>query len=156
MVRMERVRTGELRRSAKSARRFFERSTTAKYVLRTLAVFGVTLIMSDGVLTPAQSVLGAIQGINVVAPNIGKSTVVGVSCAILVLLFLAQPFGITKLASCFAPIVIVWLMFNFCFGIYVSRPTSLPESFLYSYFADSNFEHGTYPIPRPIPESLRT
>lgn len=124
MVRMERVRTGDLRRSAKSTRRFVERSRAAKYFLRTLAVLGVALIMSDGVLTPAQSILGAIQGINIVAPNIGTATVVGSSCAILVLLFLAQPFGITKLTFCFTPIVIVWLMFNFCFGIYVSRPTS--------------------------------
>lgn len=40
------------------------------------------------------------------------------SCAILVLLFLFQPFGVTKLASSFAPIVIVWLLFNAVFGIY--------------------------------------
>lgn len=129
MVRIERVRTGELRRSAKSARSFFERSTIAKYFLRTVGVLGVALVMSDGVLTPAQSVLGAIQGINIVAPNIGKATIVGVSCAILVLLFLAQPFGITKLASSFAPIVMVWLLFNFCFGIYVSSLTSSTEFF---------------------------
>jgi KUP system potassium uptake protein len=125
MVKMERVQTGELRRSAKSARNFFERSMVAKYFLRTIGVLGVALVMSDGVLTPAQSVLGAIQGINVVAPNIGKPTVVGVSCAILVILFLLQPLGITKLASSFAPIVIIWLLFNFAFGIYVSSPTSL-------------------------------
>jgi KUP system potassium uptake protein len=80
----------------------------------------VALIMSDGVLTPAQSVLGAIQGINIVNPDITKGTVVGVSCAILIVLFFIQPFGTTKLASSFAPIVIVWLLFNFAFGIYVS------------------------------------
>ena len=130
MVRIERVRTGELRRSAKSARSFFERSTTAKYFLRITGVLGVALVMSDGVLTPAQSVLGAIQGINIVAPNIGKPTIVGVSCTILVLLFLAQPFGITKLASSFAPIVIIWLLFNFCFGIYVSSLVSVAEFLL--------------------------
>lgn len=46
------------------------------------------------------------------------ATIVGVTCTILVLLFLAQPFGTTKLASSFAPIVIVWLLFNLCCGIY--------------------------------------
>src|SRR2546423_5005472 len=125
---MERVNTGDLRGSAKSARNFFERSKLAQYFLRTLGVFGVALVMSDGVLTPAQSVLGAIQGINVVAPNIGSPTVVGVSCTILVLLFLVQPFGTTKLASSFAPIVIVWLLFNAIFGIYVSCPLFGSES----------------------------
>ena len=123
MIKMERHNTGDLRRSARTTRNFFERSRLAQYFLRVVGVFGVALVMSDGVLTPAQSVLGAIQGINVVAPNIGKPTIVGVSCAILVLLFLVQPFGTTKLASSFAPIVIIWLMFNLIFGIYVSNAT---------------------------------
>jgi KUP system potassium uptake protein len=76
------------------------------------------LFQADGVLTPAQSVLGAIQGIEVAHPNISSSTIVGVSCAILVLLFAVQPFGTTKIASSFAPIVMIWLLFNACAGIY--------------------------------------
>ena len=127
MVKMERHNTGDLRWGAKSTRKFFERSKLAQYFLRTVGVFGVALVMSDGVLTPAQSVLGAIQGINIVAPNIGSSTIVGVTCAILVLLFLVQPFGTTKLASSFAPIVILWLLFNAIFGIYVSSTASKAE-----------------------------
>lgn len=74
--------------------------------------------MSDGVLTPAQSVLAAIQGLNVVSDDVGTSTIIGVSCAILVILFLIQPFGVINLASIFAPIVIIWLLFNAVFGIY--------------------------------------
>jgi len=74
--------------------------------------------MSDGVLTPAQSVLGAVQGLNVVKPDITKSTIVGTTCAILILLFLIQPLGTTKIAVTFAPIVIIWLSFNAGFGIY--------------------------------------
>jgi KUP system potassium uptake protein len=69
-------------------------------------------------LTPAQSVLGAIQGIKVAQPNISSATIVGVSCAILVILFAIQPFGTTKIASSFAPIVMIWLLFNACSGIY--------------------------------------
>jgi len=65
------------------------------------------MIFSDGVLTPAQSVLGAVQGLSVVKPDIEKSTIVGTTCGILILLFLVQPFGTTKLASTFAPIVII-------------------------------------------------
>ena len=77
--------------------------------------------MADGVLTPAQSVLGAIQGLEVASSNISKSTIIGVSCAILVLLFVVQPLGITKISSAWAPVVIIWLTFNFAFGVYV-RP----------------------------------
>jgi len=76
------------------------------------------MVMSDGVLTPAQSVLGAVQGLNVVAPGIKQSTIVGTTCGILILLFGIQPFGTEKLAVTFAPIVIIWLGFNACFGIY--------------------------------------
>jgi KUP system potassium uptake protein len=76
------------------------------------------MVMSDGVLTPAQSVLGAVQGLQVVKPDITNATVVGTTCAILVLLFLIQPLGTTKIATTFAPIVIVWLGFNAAFGIY--------------------------------------
>lgn len=72
----------------------------------------------DGVLTPAQSVLGAIQGIEVAKPDISTSTIVGTTCVILILLFAIQPFGTTKIATTFAPIVIIWLLFNMCTGIY--------------------------------------
>ena len=127
-VRIERHNTDDLRFGAKITRNFIERSKVTQYLLRTLGVFGVALIMSDGVLTPAQSVLGAIQGIEVVSPNISSATIVGSSCAILVLLFLVQPFGTTKIASSFAPIVIIWLLFNFAFGIYVSSALVEPVS----------------------------
>lgn len=70
----------------------------------------------------------AICRLNVVDENITNATIVGVSCAILVLLFLIQPFGTSKIASSFAPIVIIWLLFNLAFGIYVSPPIdSLPS-----------------------------
>lgn len=116
---MERAKTDELTMSGRGTRNFLERSRVAQYLLRTIGVFGVSLVMADGILTPAQSVLGAIQGLRVVNPDISTATIVGVSCTILILLFLIQPFGTTKLASTFAPIVIIWLLFNFTFGIYV-------------------------------------
>lgn len=50
--------------------------------------------------------------------TITTATIVGVTCAILILLFLIQPLGTSKIGSAFAPIVIIWLLFNFCFGIY--------------------------------------
>ncbi|KAI9877520.1 MAG: hypothetical protein M1823_007094, partial [Watsoniomyces obsoletus] len=117
-VRIKRITTGELGKAAQKTRNFMERSELVQWMLKVTGVFGVALVMSDGVLTPAQSVLGAIQGLNVVSDNVTKSTIVGVSCGILILLFLIQPFGVTKLASTFAPIVIVWLLFNAVFGIY--------------------------------------
>ena len=120
MVKMKRVLSADLRTANRSTRNFLEKSSMARYLLRVIGVFGVSLVMSDGILTPAQSVLGAIQGLKVVKEDISSSAIVGISCAILILLFLIQPFGTTKIASCFAPIVILWLLFNLAFGIYVS------------------------------------
>ena len=60
--------------------------------------------------------------ITVVNPSITTPTVVGVSCAILVFVFVIQSFGTSKIAITFAPIVIIWMMMNLSFGIYVSNP----------------------------------
>lgn len=98
------------------------------------------MVLLSGVLTPAQSVLGAIQGIEVVQPGIGESTIVGVSCAIIVLLYLVQPFGVHRIASAWAPIVIIWLSFNFIVGIYnlVNHDHSVLKAFS-PYFAGQYF-----------------
>ena len=118
LVKMERYTTNDLRKPNRGIRRWLENSMISHATLKVLAVFGVSLIMADGILTPAQSVLGAIQGLTVVAPNITNGTIVGVSVAILILLFLVQPFGIHRISSTFAPVVIIWLLFNAVFGIY--------------------------------------
>lgn len=135
-VRMERHQTRELGKPAQKARNFMESSRIMQSLLKIIGVFGVALVMSDGVLTPAQSVLGAIQGIKVVSPSIGNSTIIGVSCAILILLFSIQPLGITKLSSTFAPVVIVWLLLNASFGIFnlVRHDASVLKAFS-PYFA---------------------
>ncbi|KAK9438325.1 potassium transporter [Metarhizium brunneum] len=117
-VRMKRYNTNELKLGGKSLRGFLEHSKISQFILQFVGVLGVSMVMADGVLTPAQSVLGAIQGIKVANPNLGTSAIVGISCAILVVLFLIQPFGTAKIGTTFAPIVTIWLLFNFCAGIY--------------------------------------
>ncbi|KAF2121644.1 potassium transporter-domain-containing protein [Lophiotrema nucula] len=118
MIRMERHLTNDIGRSTKSIRSTIENSKFFRGLLKIIGVLAVSMVMSDGVLTPAQSVLGAVQGLNVVAPDISKSTVVGTTCAILILLFLLQPLGITKISVIFAPVILIWLLFNAGFGIY--------------------------------------
>ncbi len=117
-VKMQRYHTGELLPVSRGIRRFLERSKGAQFALKVIGVLGVSMIMADGVLTPAQSVLGAIQGITVANPNLSTSAIVGISCAILVLLFVIQPFGTARLGTSFAPIVTIWLLFNLATGIY--------------------------------------
>ncbi|KAI9680377.1 MAG: hypothetical protein M1829_001263 [Trizodia sp. TS-e1964] len=114
MIKMERVLTSDLNRPGRDFRSMLEKSRFAKSLLKIVGIVGVSLVMADGVLTPAQSILG----LNVIKPDISTGTIVGVSCAILVVLFAVQPFGTSKIASTFAPIVIIWLGFNLGFGIY--------------------------------------
>ena len=115
---MQRYLTQDLNIGTRSFRSFLEQSNVSKVVLKLVGVIGVALIMADGVLTPAQSVLGAIQGITVANPNLEVSTVIGVTCAILVFLFVIQPFGTSKIGTAFAPIITVWFLFNLASGIY--------------------------------------
>lgn len=61
-IKLERFQSSDMNPSNRGIRDFLEHSNVAHGVLKALAVLGVSLIMSDGVLTPAQSVLGAIQG----------------------------------------------------------------------------------------------
>lgn len=115
---MKRFNTGDLEGTGGHIRRGLEHSKFAKGLLKTVGVLAVSMVMSDGVLTPAQSVLGAVQGLNVVVPSISNAAVVGTTAGILILLFLIQPLGTSKLATAFAPVIIIWLLFNSCFGIY--------------------------------------
>ena len=118
LIQMKRHLSGDLERAGQHVRQRLESSRFARGLLQVMGVLAVTMVMSDGLLTPAQSVLGAVQGIEVVDPTISKGTVVGVTDAILVILFAVQPLGITRISYAFAPIIIIWLAFNAAFGIY--------------------------------------
>ncbi len=72
-----------------------------------LLLFGTGLVMGDGVITPAISVLSAIQGLTVVTPTF-TPWVVPVTCVILVLLFSVQKFGTGALSAVFAPVMLLW------------------------------------------------
>lgn len=118
LIQMKRHLSGDLERAGQKMRFSLESSKIARGILKVMGVLAVTMVISDGVLTPAQSVLGAIQGIEVVNPNISKGVIIGVTDAILVCLFFLQPLGIHRITIFFSPIVIVWLAFNAVFGVY--------------------------------------
>lgn len=87
LVQMKRYRSGDLESAGRHIRHGIEKSKFVKALLKVIGVLAVSMVMSDGILTPAQSVLGAVQGIEVVDSGISKATVVGVTDAILILLF---------------------------------------------------------------------
>jgi len=118
ITKTQRRENQELSKSSAKLRAQIEKSMFVRRLLKFIGVLAVSLVIADGVLTPAQSVLGAVQGLAVVHPNITDPTIVGTTCGILITLFVMQPLGTTRLANFFAPIVILWLSLNAAFGIY--------------------------------------
>jgi len=78
-------------------------------VLIAMALFGAALIYGDGMITPAISVLSALEGIDV-ATNAFKPYTVPAALVILVALFAAQTKGTARIASVFGPVMLVWFL----------------------------------------------
>jgi KUP system potassium uptake protein len=84
------------------------RTATAP-VLIGLGIFGAALLYGDGMITPAISVLGAIEGLQVETP-LFTPYVVPMSVAILVVLFLFQKYGTHSVGRLFGPIMVIWFV----------------------------------------------
>ena len=74
------------------AQRTLPTASKAAYIVGILGVFGAALFFGDGVLTPAISVLSAVEGLEVAAPAL-HSWVLPLTIAVLVVLFATQRFG---------------------------------------------------------------
>ncbi len=74
-----------------------------------LGLFGAALLYGDGVITPAISVLSAVEGLNV-ATDAFQSMVVPITCGILIALFLVQKRGTGGIGIVFGPITLVWFI----------------------------------------------
>lgn len=81
-----------------------ERST---HRLVLLGLFGTALLYGDGMITPAISVLSAVEGVEVAAPSLGPVVVPAV-LVILVALFSVQRFGTGAVGRSFGPVMVVW------------------------------------------------
>ena len=76
-------------------------------LLLLVCVFGAALFYGDSVITPAISVLGAAEGLEVVAPAL-KPWVVPISVAVLVGLFMMQSHGTGRVGKAFGPVILLW------------------------------------------------
>ncbi|XP_057825832.2 potassium transporter 1 isoform X2 [Cryptomeria japonica] len=97
---------------------FLEKRHKFRVGLLLVVLLGTSMVIGDGVLTPAISVLSAVQGIKVKVPNLQERYVVIIACVILVALFALQHFGTRNVAFLFAPIVIAWLICISSIGVY--------------------------------------
>jgi KUP system potassium uptake protein len=79
----------------------------AKAVLAALGLFGASLFFGDSMITPAISVLSAVEGVKVAAPSV-SALVIPITVTIIVVLFLAQRLGTGAVGRLFGPVMAVW------------------------------------------------
>jgi KUP system potassium uptake protein len=87
-----------------------------RLVLLLLGVFGAALFYGDSVITPAISVLSAVEGLEVVTPTL-KPYVLPICGVVLVALFAVQRYGTGVVGKLFGPIIVVWFAVLAVFGV---------------------------------------
>ncbi len=86
-----------------------KRGKTAQRLLGLLGLLGAAFLYSDGMITPAISVLSAVEGLEVLAPSL-QPYVVPITLVIIVLLFFIQWRGTAKIGAIFGPIMVVYFL----------------------------------------------
>ena len=79
-------------------------------------VFGAALFYGDGVITPAISVLSAVEGLEIAAPQL-KAYVVPIALAVLIGLFMVQKRGTAGIGAVFGPIMVLWFVILAVIGL---------------------------------------
>jgi KUP system potassium uptake protein len=85
-------------------------------IIMVFGVLGAALFYGDGIITPAVSVLSAVEGLEVAAPGL-TSLVLPIALVLLVGLFLIQRFGTHRVGSIFGPVMVVWFVSIGVFGL---------------------------------------
>ena len=99
------------------AQRSLTKGSRLSYTVGILGIFGAALFFGDGMITPPITVLGAVEGLEVVSPVFTR-WVVPISLVILTGLFAFQRFGTAKVGKAFGPVMITWFIVLAGFGTY--------------------------------------
>jgi KUP system potassium uptake protein len=109
-------------------------------ILMTIGIIGASLFLGDAMITPALSVLSAVEGLKIVAPGLSEF-VVPISVIILVILFAVQSHGTGAVSVFFGPITAFWFLTMAAVGIYhIADDYTILEAFN-PYFAVSFLGH---------------
>ncbi|KZV16329.1 K+ uptake transporter 3 isoform 1 [Dorcoceras hygrometricum] len=99
-------------------KRFLEKHKSLRTGLLLVVLLGAGMVIGDGVVTPAMSVLSSISGLEAANTKLDKGVTLLISCIVLVGLFALQHWGTHKVGFLFAPVVILWLVSIFAIGLY--------------------------------------
>ncbi|AES98621.2 putative potassium transporter [Medicago truncatula] len=134
------VPSAELERSLKLKERL-ESSFTLKKILLLLVLAGTSMVIANGVVTPAMSVLSSVNGLKVGVDAIQQDEVVMISVACLVVLFSLQKYGTSKVGLAVGPALFIWFCSLAGNGVYnlVKYDSSVFRAFnpihIYYFFA---------------------
>jgi KUP system potassium uptake protein len=102
------------------------RRSKRRGMLMALGLFGAALLYGDGIITPAISVLSAIEGLEVVAPGF-HPYVIPITIVVLIGLFTVQKSGTAKVGAMFGPIMLLWFTTIAALGLWqvIKEPSVL-------------------------------
>ena len=83
-----------------------------------IVLFGAALLYGDGMITPAISVLSAVEGLKQIREGLPQSVVIAISVGLLLSLFLVQRHGTARIGVAFGPIMVVWFIVLASLGLY--------------------------------------
>ncbi|KAM0055968.1 putative potassium transporter [Helianthus debilis subsp. tardiflorus] len=139
------VPTPELERALKIKEKL-EHNSFNKTLLLLLVLMGTSMIIGDGILTPAISVMSAVSGLEGKIQGFGTGALVIVSVVILVGLFGIQRFGTSKVGMTFAPCLALWFFSLGSIGLYnlikynVSVVKAINPLYIYLFFKKNSFK----------------
>ena len=99
------------------AKRAFKKNSKWTYITGLLGIFGASLFFGDSIITPAITVLSALEGLQIAAPQLSHF-IVPMALAVLITIFMTQRFGTAKVGKIFGPIMIIWFLTLGVVGIY--------------------------------------
>ncbi|MFJ4294919.1 potassium transporter Kup [Curtobacterium sp. NPDC089689] len=91
------------------ARRLYAKRRGGATIFLVIGIVGVSLFYGDSVITPAVSVLSAVEGLQTAAPSI-EHLIVPIAAVILIVLFAVQRFGTGKVGNLFGPVMLLWFV----------------------------------------------
>jgi KUP system potassium uptake protein len=117
-------------------------SNKRRWFIVAIGLFGAALLYGDGMITPAISVLSAVEGLEVATP-VFKLYVVPITLAVLVLLFVVQRIGTAKVGALFGPVMMIWFGVISAIGIsqIVRAPhvlTAIDPRWAFRFFAENH------------------
>ena len=115
-----------------------------RWVMTTMGLFGAALLYGDGVITPAVSVLSAMEGLVYVAPKF-EPFIIPLTVFVINAVFLAQRYGTARISVVFGPILLVWFSALAVLGIYgIQANPAIFEALLPYHALEFFYNNGTH------------